>query len=128
MTSLDCLQIPSKNYLTTTGSTYAFYFTTVRCETYSTTEISVRVNFTTVQSLLKLEPTRMPPVQVMIGHSNHTDISSAIIRRTEVPVLLMPGINILGFAHQYKVRLFRNPGLSTLGLFAVCNLQGDINP
>ena len=56
------------------------------------------------------------PVQVMIGY---TSDASDIITRTETPVMLMPGMNLVGFAYQHKVRRFRSPTLAILGLFQV---------
>jgi len=52
----------------------------------------------------------------MIGH--HNDIS-VIVRRTELPVVLLPGTSLLGFARQHIVRQFRSPWLAPLGMFSV---------
>ena len=57
-----------------------------------------------------------PFVLVIVGHTQDT---SAIIRRTESPVILTDGINIAGFARQHIVRQFRYPGSSVFGLFTV---------
>ena len=116
------MPISSQNYLSIGQSDFVFSFINVQCEKNSPT-VSVHVNFTAIEQSSFDLGLRPVPVQVMIGHSNGTDISSAIIHRTEAPVLLIPGMNILGFAHQHKVRLFRNPGLSTFGFFAVRNCR-----
>jgi hypothetical protein len=60
--------------------------------------------------------TTIEPIRVMIGYSS--DITD-IISRTETPVMLMPGMNLVGFAYQHRVRRFRSPTLATLGLFQV---------
>ncbi len=60
--------------------------------------------------------TTVEPVQVMIGYTPDT---SDIVTRTETPVMLMPGMNLVGFAYQHRVRRFRSPTLATLGLFQV---------
>lgn len=52
-------------------------------------------------------------VQVMVGSIPD------IVHRTEIPALLLPGVNVVGFAKQYILQQFKNHPLSTLGLFAV---------
>ena len=56
-------------------------------------------------------------VQVMLG--SVADDPTEVIRRTEVPALLIPGVNFVGFAKMYILQKFKNPRLSTLGLFGV---------
>ena len=52
----------------------------------------------------------------MIGHDPD---ASAVVRRTELPVVLLPGMNLLGFARQHIVQQFSFPGLATLGISGV---------
>jgi len=56
-------------------------------------------------------------VQVMLG--SVTDNPTAVIRRTEVPALLIPGVNFVGFAKMHILQKFKTPTLSTLGVFGV---------
>jgi len=56
-------------------------------------------------------------VQVMLG--SVTDDPTAVIRRTEVPALLIPGVNFVGFAKMHILQKFKMPKLSTLGVFGV---------
>jgi hypothetical protein len=100
-TSLECTPTPFAMYETDTP-----IFSKFLCGQTST--ISVSVNFTDLIT---------DRVQVIIDHSNDTIVS---IRRTELPVILMRGMDLLGFAQHRKVRQFRYPRLSAFGLFAVC--------
>ena len=79
----------------------------------SSRQIFVASNYSSVPLQ---EWTFVEPVQVMIGYTS--DISD-IVSRTETPVMLMPGMNLVGFAYQHRVRRFRSPTLATLGLFQV---------
>jgi len=83
------------------------------CE--ATGRLDISVNFTTISRLQfeDFDPRSM--VQVILGHTNDT---SAVIRHTEIPVVLTDGMNIAGFAHQYLVRQFKYPRLSVFGLFS----------
>ena len=56
-------------------------------------------------------------VQVMLG--SVTDNPTEVVRRTEVPALLIPGVNFVGFAKMRILQKFKRPRLSTLGLFGV---------
>jgi hypothetical protein len=105
-TFLECTPTPSAMYEHPVTETDTLIFSKFLCGRTST--ISVSVNFTNLTT---------DRVQVIIGHSNDTIVS---IRRTELPVILMPGMDLLGFAHHRKVRKFRYPRLSSFGLFAVC--------
>ena len=79
----------------------------------SSRQIFVAFNYSFVVSN---DWTTVEPVQVMIGYTPDT---SDIVTRTETPVMLMPGMNLVGFAYQHRVRRFRSPTLATLGLFQV---------
>ncbi len=56
-------------------------------------------------------------VQVMVD--SVTDNPVGGIRRTEIPILLIPGINLIGFAKLHILQKFKRQSLSTLGLFWV---------
>ena len=60
-------------------------------------------------------------VQVMLG--SVADDPTEVIRRTEVPALLIPGNNFVGFAKMHILQKFKRPKLSTLGLFGVGSLS-----
>ena len=100
MTSLDC-------NITTDDGTFTSYY----CR--SSRQIFVESNYS---SLLLNDWASVEPLQVMIGYTSDT---SDIVTRTETPVMLMPGMNLVGFAYQHRVRRFRSPTLATLGLFQV---------
>ena len=90
------------------------HFTNFLCDRPS--EIAVSVNFTKMHQFFPIIDNR-GSFQVIIGHSDDT---LTTIRRTKLPVVLLPGMNLLGFAHQHKLRQLRNSGLSAFGLYAVC--------
>jgi len=100
MISLDC-------NITTTDRPFKGYY----CK--SSRQVFVASNYS---SALLNDWTIVEPLQVMIGYTS--DISDIIIR-TETPVMLTPGMNLVGFAYQHRVRRFRSPTLATLGLFQV---------
>lgn len=90
------------------------HYTTFGNCTYSNPRLSlhISVNFT---SIFGIED-HSSKVLVMIGHSKDV---SAIIRHTEIPVVLTQGMNITGFARQHIVRQLKYPWLSVFGLFTV---------
>ena len=78
-------------------------------------DLLVTVNFTKLGD----EDTSVgsPVVQVMLG--SVADDPTEVIRRTEVPALLIPGVNFVGFAKMHVLQRFKDSRPSTLGLFAV---------
>ncbi len=61
----------------------------------------------------------------MISHSSDP---LAAVRRTELPVLLMAGMNLLGFAQQHIVRQFKSSSLAALGILTVCICGNELSP
>ena len=55
----------------------------------------------------------------MIGNTNVTD---EVIRMTEIPVVILPGENVVGFAKQHVLQRIKSPISSTLGLSNVSAL------
>ena len=106
MISLDC-------DLNTANSPYIGSRSFISFFCKSSRQIFVSSNYS---SVFLQEWALVEPVQVMIGYTSDT---SNIISRTETPVMLMPGMNLVGFAYQHRVRRFRSPILATLGLFQV---------
>ena len=83
----------------------------------------VTVNFTKLGD--SADGTTSSVVQVMLG--SVVDDPTEVIRRTEVPALLIPGVNFVGFAKMHILQKFKKPRLSTLGLFGVRSLfHGEI--
>jgi len=111
--SLDCMPTPGPPAIHPNPASiiYGMFFTNFLCGWSQ--EISVSVNFSSIDEIAF----DRSQVQVIIGYSSDT---STIIRRTELPVILRPGMDLLGFAHHRKLRQFRNPRFSAFGLFAVC--------
>ena len=121
-TLLGCQPIVSDFYNPTAQPQTVFYYTTFgNCTDFG--HINIFVDFTTpaMTKIQEFNTTTFRSVTVMVGHSRDT---SDIIRHTETPVDLMNGMNIVGFARQHIVRLFRYPGLSVFGFFSVryCNI------
>ena len=112
-TSLDCMPIPGPPAIhkNPVNMIYGMFFTNFLCGWIR--EVSVSVNFSNIHNI----SFDTHQLQVIIGFSSDT---LTIIRRAELPVILIPGMDLLGFSHHHKLRQFRNPRFSAFGLFAVC--------
>jgi len=97
-------------------------FLTVKCVFSSTLSLAepesvlVGVNYTTLRHVVDEGDTGWTNVQVMISPDPDP---SVVFRRTELPVVLLPGMNLLGFVGQHIVQQFRYPRLATLGISVV---------
>ena len=79
--------------------------------------MAIGINYTALWDMLGANGLYGQAVQIVIGHIPDP---SVVVRRTEWPVVLLPGSNILGFARQHIEQRFRYPGLATLGISTVC--------
>jgi len=84
--------------------------------------ILVTVNFTRlgVTSSSVADDSRSS-VQVMVDSAADDPVGG--IRRTEIPIILIPGINLIGFAKLHILQKFKRQSLSTLGLFWVSSVR-----